>query len=145
MTASSNPPTVVVGVDGSPQALAALRWAAQYAQASGAALRAVTAWRYPTTYGIAPDWSEAHFAADAAEQLRASVSAALGDSPPVLVETAVIEGRPAPVLLAEARDADLLVVGSHGRGHFAGMLVGSVSTHCVEHAACPVVVVRGEV
>ena len=40
--------------------------------------------------------------------------------------------------------ADLLVVGSHGHGRFSGMLMGSVSTHCVEHASCPVVVVRGE-
>ncbi len=54
MAAPSNLQTVVVGVDGSPQAQAALRWAAQYAHASRAALRAVTAWRYPTTYGVAP-------------------------------------------------------------------------------------------
>ena len=43
-----------------------------------------------------------------------------------------------------AHDADLLVVGSHGHGRFTGMLMGSVSTHCVEHAPCPVVVVRGK-
>ena len=50
-----------------------------------------------------------------------------------------------PVLLDAAIDADLLVVGSsHGHGRFSGMLMGSVSTHCVEHASCPVVVVRGE-
>ena len=53
-------------------------------------------------------------------------------------------GQPAPVLLDAANDADLLVVGSHGHGRFSGMLKGSVSTHCVEHASCPVVVVRGE-
>lgn len=145
MVTSSSPRIVVVGVDGSDQALNALRWAARYARDSGAVVRAVTAWRYPTTYGVAPDWSDAHFEADAAEQLRASVAAALGDPPSTPVQEAVIEGRPAPVLLAEAQRADLLVLGSHGHGHFAGMLVGSVSTHCVEHAACPVVVVRGDI
>jgi len=60
------------------------------------------------------------------------------------VETLAVEGQPAPVLLDAASDADLLVVGSHGHGRFAGMLMGSVSTHCMDHANCPVVVVRAE-
>jgi nucleotide-binding universal stress UspA family protein len=60
------------------------------------------------------------------------------------VETSTVEGHAAPVLLDAASDADLLVVGSLGHGRFSGMLMGSVSTHCVEHANCPVVVVRGE-
>jgi len=47
------------------------------------------------------------------------------------------------VLLDAARGADLLVVGSHGRSGFAGMLLGSVSQHCVQHAPCPVVIIRG--
>jgi nucleotide-binding universal stress UspA family protein len=84
------------------------------------------------------------FEAWATQQLETSVAATLGDSPDIPVETSVIEGQPAPVLLDAASDADLLVVGSHGHGRFAGMLMGSVSTHCVEHASCPVVVVRGD-
>jgi nucleotide-binding universal stress UspA family protein len=107
-------------------------------------VRAVAAWRYPTTYGIAPDWSRMDFEAWATEQLETSVAATLGDSPDIPVETSAVEGQPAPVLLEAASDADLLVVGSHGHGRFTGMLMGSVSTHCVEHANCPVVVVRGE-
>lgn len=51
-------------------------------------------------------------------------------------------GTPASVLLRAARDASLLVVGSRGLGGFAGLLLGSVAQHCVQHAACPVVVVR---
>lgn len=54
----------------------------------------------------------------------------------------ILEGHPAQVLIEATRDADLLVVGSHGHGAFAGMLLGSVSQHRVQHAHCPVVVVR---
>ena len=57
----------------------------------------------------------------------------------------VIQGNAAQVLLDVARDADLLVVGSRGHGGFTGALLGSVSQHCVHHAPCPVVVVRGHV
>ena len=58
------------------------------------------------------------------------------------IETKIVYGHPAQVLLDESGDADLLVVGHRGRGAFTGMLVGSVSTHCVTHASCAVVVVR---
>jgi len=144
MCAGARSPVVVVGVDASDQSLVALRWAAQYARATGAKLRAVSAWHCPTTYGIAPDWSDVDFVAEATKKLEDSVKATLGDSPGIPMETAVVEGQSAPVLLDAARDADLLVVGSHGHGRFAGMLMGSVSTHCVEHSSCPVVVVRGD-
>jgi nucleotide-binding universal stress UspA family protein len=58
------------------------------------------------------------------------------------LQTEVVEGPPALMLLRAAADADLLVVGSRGHGAFAGMLLGSVSEHCVHHANCPVVVIR---
>jgi nucleotide-binding universal stress UspA family protein len=58
------------------------------------------------------------------------------------VETAVIEGPPAQVLVDMSADADLLVVGSRGRGGFSELLLGSVSQQCVHHARCPVTVVR---
>ena len=144
MSTGSPSPVVLVGVDASDQSLAALRWAAEYARATGARLRAVTAWQCPTTYGLAPDWTDMDFAADAAQQLETSVKATLGDAPDIPVETSVVEGQSAPVLIDAAHDADLLVVGSHGHGRFTGMLMGSVSTHCVQHAPCPVVVVRGK-
>ena len=60
----------------------------------------------------------------------------------VPVQTTVIEGHPAPVLVAASKGADLLVVGSRGHGEFAGMLIGSVSEHCAANAHCPVLVLR---
>jgi nucleotide-binding universal stress UspA family protein len=61
----------------------------------------------------------------------------------VEARTAVVAGPAAPALLDAAAGADLLVVGSHGHGTFAGLLLGSVSLHCATHSPCPVVVVRG--
>jgi nucleotide-binding universal stress UspA family protein len=57
--------------------------------------------------------------------------------------TSVQRGHPAEVLLEAAKDADLLVVGSRGRGGFSGMLLGSVSTQLAHHASCPILIVRG--
>jgi nucleotide-binding universal stress UspA family protein len=64
------------------------------------------------------------------------------DAPSAGVQDVVQEGHPVEVLLDQAKDAALLVVGSRGHGAFTGMLLGSVSEHCVSHANCPVVVVR---
>jgi len=75
--------------------------------------------------------------------VRRVVTEALGEHPGVPLEARAVEGAAARVLLDEAKDADLLVVGSRGHGGFAGLLLGSVSLHCVTHAPCPVVVVRG--
>lgn len=60
------------------------------------------------------------------------------------VEPEVVEGHPAAMLTEAARNADRLVVGSHGHAAFAGMLLDSVSHHCVHHATCPVLVVRAD-
>ncbi len=66
-----------------------------------------------------------------------------GTTTPEHVQTDVAYGHPSQVLVEESQHADLLVVGNRGHGSFNGMLVGSVSIHCVTNAACPVVVVRG--
>lgn len=132
---------IVVGVDGSPASRAALQWAVDYAGISGVALQAVIAWHYPSTgmWGIDADFeSFAHGALE--EALKPVVDA----HPEMDIESCVVEGPAAQVLLDVARTAELLVVGSRGHGAFAGMLLGSVSTHCVHHARCPVVVVPGE-
>ena len=135
-------PPVVVGVDGSPQSEAALQWAARYAAVIGAPVKVVISWQYPALYGSVSVADEMDFegaATKIVEKMAADVQIA---SPELEVTTLVSAGRPAQILVRESEHAALLVVGSQGHGAFAGMLIGSVSLHCVHHAHCPVVVVR---
>jgi nucleotide-binding universal stress UspA family protein len=137
---------IVVGVDGSESSLAALRWAVCQAELTGAPLEAVSAWEWPVSYSgwetpMPPDYDPAD---EAQRQLDKAVSAVLTPADAIEVRRSVIEGHAAPVLEALSKTADLVVVGSHGHGEFAGMLLGSVSEHCVTHCHCPVVVIRGE-
>jgi nucleotide-binding universal stress UspA family protein len=141
---------IVVGVDHSPGAKAALIFAEKEARLRGATLRAVHAWQYgyigyTGLEGAMPalggDIKELHAAAEAA--LEASVREALPDSH-VEIERRTIQGVPAGVLVDESRDADLLVVGSRGHGGFVGLLLGSVSQQCAHHAECPVVIVHAK-
>lgn len=135
---------IVVGVDGSESSLAALRWAAVQAACTDARLTVVHAWQLPEM----GEWVGANpfeLERDAfEEQAQAVVQRTIdqaGDLGDVEVDPATAMGPPARVLLRAAEDADLLVVGSRGRGGFMGLLLGSVSQHCVQHATCPVVVV----
>ena len=134
---------IVVGVDGSDPSLKALRWAAQQARLTGATLRVLTTWEVATGTGWVPTFPVDYDPQAVARQaLDEAVTETLGADPDVAVERIVKEGHAAPVLLAAAKDADLLVVGSHGHGAFAGMLIGSVSEHLVRHAPCAIVVVH---
>ncbi len=135
---------VVVGVDGSEPSRQALRWAAFLAAATGAGVEAVIAWTFPNgaAAGVWPvDWNPER---DAADALHAAVTEALGEQPPVPVRETVTEGGAARVLLEAGRDARILVVGSRGHGGFSGLLLGSVSSACAEHATGAVLVVHGE-
>jgi len=76
------------------------------------------------------------------EILDKAIAATCGDRPTLEVERKVVYGHPAQALIKESKAADLLVVGHRGHGGFTGMLLGSVSTHSVQHAFCPVTVVR---
>jgi nucleotide-binding universal stress UspA family protein len=136
---------IVVGVDGSQSSLAALRWAVCQAKLTGVPLEIVSAWEWPVSYAgwETPEPPDYDPAVEARRQLDKAVSAALTPGETIEVRRSVIEGRPAPVLEALSRTADLVVVGSHGHGEFAGMLLGSVSEHCVTHCHCPVAVIRG--
>jgi nucleotide-binding universal stress UspA family protein len=137
---------IIVGVDGSPSSRRALRWALQQAEATGKRIVAVQAWQVPAVYGtgamVMPgvQWGE-----EARVSLESIIASAIGDQSRVPIEQRVIEGHPAAVLLSQAADADLLVVGSRGHGGFVGTLLGSVSRHVVSHTPCPVVVVPDEV
>ena len=148
MAASSGKaPRIVAGVDGSSSARSALRWAVRQAKLTGGSVDAVIAWHFPASYGgygMAPfGEGDGDFESWAAKTAADEVAAVAGDSA-VEVRTQVTEGYPARVLLDAANGADLLVVGSRGHGGFAEALLGSVSQHCVHHARCPVVVIRGE-
>ena len=134
---------IVVGVDGSAPSLNALRWAGKQARMTGAPLRVLTTWEVATGTGWVPTFPVDYDPQAVARQaLDEAVTETLGADPDVAVERIVKEGHAAPVLLAAAKDADLLVVGSHGHGAFAGMLIGSVSEHLVRHAPCAIVIVH---
>ncbi len=137
---------IVVGVDGSPASLEALRWAVGQAALTGAAVEAVTAWEYPADYGAAdygaaPMSSGIDWQANAREALETALGQAVAADAPAIMRT-VQQGHPAKVLLNASAGAELLVVGNRGHGGFAGLLLGSVSDHVVAHAACPVLVIR---
>jgi nucleotide-binding universal stress UspA family protein len=138
---------IVVGVDGSEASKEALRWALDESRLRSVKLRAVYAWLYPRIGGrtyIPPELLNRELLRRTAqEQLDAFVAEVLGDQLEATLELVVSEGPSAQVLLEAARDADLLVVGSRGHGGFAGLLLGSVSHQCAQHASCPVVIVRG--
>ena len=134
---------IVVGVDGSPSSKAALRWALDYAGLTGKRVTAVSAWQYPHDYGFATTPAEVwHPDTDAAEALEAAVRDVTGDDRPEEFEAITRQGHPTMVLLDLGNEADLLVVGSRGHGGFAGLLLGSVSAACAEHARCPVLVMH---
>jgi len=134
---------IVVGIDGSESSKTALHWAIRQAKLTGAAVDAVLAWRYPSTYGLAPmAGSEIDLEGDARKALIDSLNEVSALEPDVKVRPLVIEGHPAEVLVGAAKDADLLVVGSRGHGAFTSAMTGSVSIACVLHSHCPVLVVR---
>ena len=137
---------IVVGVDGSEPSLAALAWAVRQAELTGAAVDAVTAWQIPVNYGYGytmtiavPDLENA-----AAKISEEAIAEAASRTPGVEIRSVVVQENAARALLDTAKGADLLVVGSRGHAGFTEALLGSVSQHCVHHAECPVVVVRGQ-
>lgn len=131
---------VVVGIDGSECSLRALSWAEDYARLTGSRLRVVNAWDVVAGYGpfiAIPADDMSAVAQDIMDKARASVTL-----PDDQVETRLIRGLAAQVLVNESAGADLLVVGSKGHNPIATMLVGSVSSHCSHHAPCTVAIVR---
>lgn len=142
---------IVVGIDGTEHAAAALRWAADEAALRSATLVAVHAWSFvpvttPADSGLVPmAWTDSMEVLDAsraaAERTAADqVREVLGEDNDVVLD--VVEGGPADVLVAAAADADLLVVGNQGRGNLASALLGSTSAEVADAAPCPVVIVR---
>ena len=134
---------IVVGLDSSEDAAKAIRWALAHAQPDDEVV-AVHAWEMPVMTGL----EGGYFNLDTIEsshqaQLELAIERALGPIEPSDVKLVphLVRGHVGRMLLDEASDADLLVVGTRGHGGFAGLLLGSVSTYLVHHATCPVVVV----
>jgi nucleotide-binding universal stress UspA family protein len=136
--------TIVVGVDGSENGRAALEFAAKEAVLRGARLRIVGAWEIPpaalASVGLSRDFYD-EFEDQAVAVVRAAAARLTEVEPSVPYEERVVQGQAGNVLLEEAHDASLLVVGNRGHGGFRGLLLGSVSRQVVQHARCPVVVV----
>jgi nucleotide-binding universal stress UspA family protein len=128
-------------VDGSASSQQALRWAARQARLTGEELHAVSVWDYPTGALVLED---VDWFGNASKTLDDAVTASLHPDEADRVQRSVLRGYPAQELLDAASEADLLVVGSRGRGGMVGMLLGSVSQNVVTNARCPVVVVRAE-
>jgi nucleotide-binding universal stress UspA family protein len=140
-------PHVVVGIDFSTGARAALLFALDDASRRGVPVEAVTTYRPPDYwldfYAVGtfrPDQARS----TAVDRLRQFVTDVMaeGPQPPPVVHLHVAVGTAADVLVEESHDAQLLVVGSRGHGGFASMLLGSVSMQCALHASCPVTVVH---
>lgn len=137
---------IVVGIDGSEESKQALAWALAEAARRHTSLRVVCAWELPIIdyrdYALL-DMLNPEVFADRARALIDRTLAEVGaDAGSVEIERVAAEGSAVGALIDASRDADLLVVGSRGHGGFVGLLLGSVSQHCAQHATCPVVIVR---
>lgn len=133
---------IIVGVDGSPESVKALRAGARMSQALGAPLEAIITWEFPVmmdAYYPIPDWSPEE---DAKKALLETVTEALGDPPSVKLRLTARQGSPGRTLIEESKNAAMVVVGSRGRGGFKGLLLGSVSSAVASHAHCPVLIIH---
>ena len=139
---------IVVGVDGSDNARRALEWAIAEAKIRRAQLTVVSAWQIPSVVLASPvamaAYDEEVWRDAATEAVDAALQSVAEDDLPAGLERQVIEGPPAKVLVDAGKGADMIVVGSRGRGGFAGLLLGSVSQQVAQHASCPVVIVPQE-
>lgn len=131
---------IVVGVDGSAPSKVALAWGIEQAVRTGALVEAVIAW-YWLPMPIQPI-QDADFKGIAENLLAEAIRETPKYRPDVKVVPVVTRGDPARVLLDVSQGADLLVVGNRGKGGFREALLGSVSQYCVQHATCPVAVLR---
>ena len=135
---------IVVGVDGSEPSREALEWAADEARLRGVPLTVVHAWSSPWEA-----WGEVESpppigedeSARREELLEPEIEFLRRSHADVAVEPVVTNDLDAHALIEASDDADLIVVGSRGRGGFAGLLLGSVGQQVVHHARCPVVVI----
>jgi nucleotide-binding universal stress UspA family protein len=131
---------IVVGVDGSEHGNAALEWAVSEAEVHQGEIVAVFAWQLPFI-GVPGAFDRDEMERVCKEFVDSTVAAVVPASP-VPITRLVAEGDVSASLILAAKGADMLVLGSRGRGGFAGLRLGSVSQECVQHAACPVAIIK---
>jgi nucleotide-binding universal stress UspA family protein len=135
---------IVVGVDGSEGAAIALDFAMTEAALRGSKLRLVSAWEIPASVlasVVAGKEFYEEFRENAIKVAREAAALVSEREPSVEHEEVVVEGQAGRVLLENASDAELMVVGRRGHGSFREMLLGSISRQVVVHAKCPLVIV----
>lgn len=136
---------VVVGVDGSAAARAALEWAVEDARRRGCRVDAVTAWHPDYGFVIGAVSAEVVISMSP-EAMRAAAQEGLDKAVEgfegVEVRPVLVEADPRTALVEASKDAELLVVGNRGHSTIVEAILGSVSSYCVHHASCPVVVIR---
>lgn len=132
---------IVVGVDGSESSVAALRHAQRLASALGHEVEAVACWEYPRMYTGFPASGMEGYEEASQEVLTDSIARAFGPGRPDNVAALLLHGPMPATLINASKDAAMLVLGRHGSGGLGGLRLGSVSSACVAHAHCPVLVV----
>lgn len=134
---------IVVGVDGSASSIEALRAAEGLASATGARVDAVACWYVQSFAEGSYEFDRIDFEGDTRRLLNDSLETAFGSEIPAIVSARLVNGAPRQALIKASEGADMLVVGRRGLGGIVGLLLGSVSSACVAHARCPVLVVHG--
>jgi nucleotide-binding universal stress UspA family protein len=145
MTTTPELGPIVVGIDGSPPSLAALRWAAAQCSLQSVDLHVVVAWSVPSMLGWPVPLPEDFDPAEPAQATVADAEQLIDqDYPGLTVKTHVEQGLAGRCLIdtAQALHASLVVVGARGHGEVTGLLIGSVSEYVATHSKCPVVIVR---
>jgi nucleotide-binding universal stress UspA family protein len=137
---------IVVGIDDTPTARAALRWAAQQARIIGATVRAVHVIDWPIgieAYGSVELDEDGHLPEEKVSANRRGIRRVFEEaSPEPGWQLQFAEGETGPVLIAEAADADLLVIGTRTNPDWTtGDVAGPVAHHCLSRTTCPVVTV----
>ncbi|MFJ7248269.1 universal stress protein [Kitasatospora sp. NPDC098652] len=134
---------IVVGVDGSAPARAAVRWAARLARRTGGRLEAVAVWDFPCLFGehgLVPPALDGFEPERRAAEILDEAAADCG----LALSRRLRAGPPGPALVAAAAGAALLVLGNRGHSTPPDAPLGTVAQYCLHHAPCPVAVVRAD-
>jgi nucleotide-binding universal stress UspA family protein len=134
---------IIVGIDGSKHSITAYNWALDEARRRDADLTAVFAWETPLI-GIPGAFDREELEQSAQKFLNEQLDAESADTDGVTVHRVVAQGDPSSSLIEACKqaDAEMLVLGSRGRGGFAGLLLGSVGQECAANAPCPVLICK---